>query len=196
MTSVAKPRLTLVSHQSVPLRAARRDRAHRERRAFDRVTIDLAAKPDWFLAISPLGKVPLLSLQRADGSEAVLFESIVICEYIEETQRGPSFIRPIRSNARSIAPGWNSAQPSSPIYGSWRPRRDAKAFEAKRAAVVEKFARVEEALGKGPFFAGERFSLVDAVFAPIFRYFDVFDALFMISVFSPKHRKCARGVRP
>jgi glutathione S-transferase len=28
---------------------------------------------------------------------------------------------------------------------------------------------------KGPWFDGERFSLVDAVFGPVFRYFDAFD---------------------
>ncbi|RZA16824.1 MAG: glutathione S-transferase family protein [Proteobacteria bacterium] len=43
--------------------------------------IDLAAKPDWFLKISPLGKVPVLVVD-----ETVLFESAVICEYIDETQ--------------------------------------------------------------------------------------------------------------
>ena len=63
-------------------------------------------------------------------------------------------------------------------------------FEAKRVAVAAKFARVEEALGSGPFFAGEKFSLVDAVFAPIFRYFDVFDELIDLSIFAktPKVR--------
>ena len=38
-------------------------------------------------------------------------------------------------------------------------------------------ATVEAALGDGPYFAGSAFSLVDAVFAPIFRYFDLFDTL-------------------
>ena len=55
--------------------------------------------------------------------------------------------------------------------------RDAEVFEQKRQALAAKFERVEAALGDGPFFAGERFSLVDAVFAPIFRYFDVFDEI-------------------
>jgi len=45
-------------------------------------------------------------------------------------------------------------------------------------------------LGSGPFFAGENFGLVDAVFAPIFRYFDVFDQLGDLAVFTetPKVR--------
>ncbi len=30
-------------------------------------------------------------------------------------------------------------------------------------------------MAPGPFFAGSRFSLVDAAFGPVFRYFDVFD---------------------
>ncbi len=47
---------------------------------YERRDIDLAAKPDWFLAVSPLGKTPVL---LAGG--AALFESAVICEYLDET---------------------------------------------------------------------------------------------------------------
>jgi glutathione S-transferase len=67
---------------------------------------------------------------------------------------------------------------------------DPAIFESKRQAVAAKFARVEEALGAGPFFGGANFSLVDAVFAPIFRYFDVFDRLIELSIFrdAPKVR--------
>src|SRR4029078_7896719 len=66
----------------------------------------------------------------------------------------------------------------------------AAVFETKRKAVAAKFAQVEKALGAGPFFAGEDFSLVDAVFAAIFRYFDGFDELIDLSVFAdtPKVR--------
>lgn len=54
---------------------------------------------------------------------------------------------------------------------------DPGTFESKRQALIAKFARVEAALGAGPYFAGKAFSLVDAVFAPIFRYFELFDEL-------------------
>src|SRR5260370_8429419 len=75
--------------------------------------------------------------------------------------------------------------------GAQEPTGGSAIFESKRVAVAAKFARVEEALGSGPFFAGENFSLVDAVFAPIFRYFDVFDRLIDLAVFAktPKVRK-------
>lgn len=39
--------------------------------SFARRYVDLSAKPDWFLAISPLGKVPLLIVTQDDGAEAV-----------------------------------------------------------------------------------------------------------------------------
>lgn len=51
---------------------------------FTRRDVDLSMKPDWFKAISPLGKVPLLVV----GQE-VLFESSVIVEYLEEVTDHP-----------------------------------------------------------------------------------------------------------
>ena len=38
-----------------------------------------------------------------------------------------------------------------------------------------RFVQLEATLGDGPFFAGEDFSIVDAVFGPALRYFDVID---------------------
>src|ERR1700758_1695749 len=51
---------------------------------FERIDIDLANKPDWFLKISPLGKTPVLVV-----GENAIFESAVILEYLEETQAHP-----------------------------------------------------------------------------------------------------------
>ena len=48
------------------------------------------------------------------------------------------------------------------------------------------FDKLEAELGEGPFFAGERFSLVDAVFAPVFRYFDAFDRLGVTGILDGK----------
>ena len=52
---------------------------------------------------------------------------------------------------------------------------DETAFAQKIKALTDKFARLEARLGAGPYFDGERFSLVDVVFGPVFRYFDAFD---------------------
>ena len=156
---------------------------------FERVDIDLANKPDWFLKISPLGEVPVLVVATARG-EVALFESNVICEYIEETQAGPK-LHPSDPLVRAEHRAWMEFGSAllSDLWGL-ETTTDPATFETKRQAVATKFARVERAPGEGPFFAGDRFSLVDAVFAPIFRYFDVFDELADLGIFkdTPKVR--------
>lgn len=177
-------RLTLVSHDLCPYVQRAAIALLEKGVRFDRVTIDLSAKPGWFSAISPLGKVPLLRVRQPDGGEAVLFESNVICEYIEETEAGPKLhsADPLERAQHRAWMEFGSAILSD-LYGL-ETTQDAAVFEAKRTAIAAKFARVEAALGEGPFFAGGRFSLVDAVFAPIFRYFDLFDTLADLAIFT------------
>ena len=156
---------------------------------FERIDIDLANKPDWFLKLSPLGKVPVLVVATEQG-EVALFESNVICEYIEETQGGVR-LHPADALKRAEHRAWMEF--GSAILGDlWglETTTDPAVFESKRQAIAAKFARVEVALGRGPFFAGDAFSLVDAVFAPVFRYFDVFDQLTEFGIFNdlPKVR--------
>ncbi|WP_024509770.1 glutathione S-transferase family protein [Bradyrhizobium sp. ARR65] len=157
---------------------------------FERIDIDLAEKPEWFLNISPLGKVPVLVVASDDG-EVALFESNVICEYIEDSQQGTR-LHPQDALTRAQHRAWMEFG-SAILADLWglETTTDPATFANKRAAIAAKFARVEGALGLGPFFAGESFSLVDAVFAPIFRYFDVFDEIVDLSVFdeTPKVRR-------
>src|SRR5437868_14072414 len=186
---VMAPKLTLISHKLCPY-VQRAVIALTEKGVpFERIDIDLANKPDWFLKISPLGKVPVLLVRTADG-EAALFESNVICEYIEDTQAGAK-LHPRDALKRAQHRAWMEFGSTilSELWGL-ETTGDPAIFESKRQAVAAKFARVEESLGPGPFFAGQNFSLVDAVFAPIFRYFDVFDQLIDLSVFAetPKVR--------
>jgi glutathione S-transferase len=167
---------------------------------FERVDIDLGNKPDWFLKISPLGKVPVLVVTQDGGKEVALFESNVICEYIEDTQAGAK-LHPHDPLERAQRRAWMEFGSSilSELWGL-ETTGDPATFESKRVAIAAKFARVEEALASGPFFAGEKFNLVDAVFAPIFRYFDVFDTLTDLSIFekTPKVRawRAALAKRP
>lgn len=182
--------LTLVSHHLCPYVQRAAITLREKGVPFRRVMIDLADKPTWFTAISPTGKVPLLRVERGDGTEAVLFESAVICEYLEETQPGPS-LHPRDPLKRAQHRGW--IEFASAILGDiWglETAQQNDVFETKRAGLVGRFARVETAVSAGPYFAGDAFSLVDAAFAPIFRYFDVFDALTELGLFAstPKVR--------
>ncbi|OCP07498.1 MULTISPECIES: glutathione S-transferase family protein [unclassified Ensifer] len=168
--------LTLVSHHLCPYVQRASIALDEKGVRFERTYIDLKAKPDWFLKISPLGKVPLLQVPQ-EGSEAVLFESSVIAEYVEETQGGPK-LHPANPFKRARHRGWMEFGSSilSDLWG-FETAKDAETYELKRQAITGKFATVETALGEGPYFAGDAFSLVDATFAPIFRYFDLFDTL-------------------
>lgn len=158
---------------------------------FERVTIDLANKPDWFLEISPLGKVPVLLV---DGQP--IFESAVIVEYLEETQPNP--LHPADPLRRAQHRGWMEVG-SSLLGDLWaiETTADRDLFEGKRKAIAEKLARIEAVLGDGPYFEGERFTVVDAVFAPFFRNFDTFDRHADLGVFDglPKIQAWRHAVR-
>jgi glutathione S-transferase len=182
--------LKLISHKLCPYVQRAVIALNEKGVAFERIDIDLADKPDWFLKISPLGKVPVLIVATESGDVA-LFESNVICEYIEETQPGAKLHSP-DPLARARHRAWMEFGSAilSDLWGL-ETAMESALFESKRQALTDKFARVEEALGEGPFFAGESFSLVDAVFAPIFRYFDVFDTLADLGMFNAAHKLCA-----
>ena len=137
---------------------------------FERIDIDLAHKPDWFLKISPLGKTPVLMV----GDKAI-FESAVILEYLEETQ--PNELHPADALGRAEHRGWIEFGSAvlNDIAGFYA-AKDEATFKAKAEQIERKFARLEQRAG-APWFDGEKFSLVDAVFGPVFRYFDVFDEI-------------------
>ena len=63
-------------------------------------------------------------------------------------------------------------------------RRTPTVFEQKRLALGREVRAGRGGARHGPFFAGEDFSLVDAVFAPVFRYFEVFDTLIDSRIFA------------
>src|SRR5882762_3017069 len=139
--------------------------------AFERVDIDLADKPDWFLAISPLGKTPVLLV-----GDIPIFESAVILEYLEETQPNP--LHPADPLRRAEHRGWIEFGSTvlADIAGFYA-APDEATFNAKTLQLEQRLARLETRVTAAPWFDGEHFSLVDAVFGPVFRYFDVFDEI-------------------
>jgi glutathione S-transferase len=147
---------------------------------FERIDIDLANKPDWFLAISPLGKTPVLQV----GDRAI-FESAVILEYLEETQPKP--LHPADPLTRAEHRGWIEFGSTvlNDIAGFYA-APDEATFAAKTAQLEQRFARLETRAAAGPWFDGAEFSLVDAVFGPAFRYFDVFDTIADFGILSQK----------
>jgi glutathione S-transferase len=162
--------LTLVSHYLCPYVQRAAISLAEKAVPFDRIYVDLADKPAWFLELSPLGKTPVLKVD-----DRAIFESAVILEYLEETRPHP--LHPADPLKRAEHRAWIEfgSAALSDIAGLYS-AKDPTAFASKSEALAAKFARLESCLGPGPWFDGD-FSLVDAVFGPVFRYFDVFDRI-------------------
>lgn len=164
-------KLTLISHVLCPY-VQRAVIALKEKGVdFERIDIDLAQKPDWFLAISPLGKVPVLKV-----GDDVIFESAVIAEFLEDTVE-PA-LHPADAIKRADHRAWIefSGVLLSDIWEFYT-ATTAEAFEKKRQELTQRFERLEARIKAEPWFDGEAFHLVDAAYGPVFRYFDVFDAI-------------------
>ncbi|NIX78048.1 glutathione S-transferase family protein [Microvirga terricola] len=161
---------------------------------FERIYVDTADKPDWFKAISPLGKVPLLKV-----GDAVIFESAVILEYLEDTV-APK-LHPVDPLTRADHRAWIEFGSTilNDIGGLYN-APDERSFNAKCAVLSKRFAWIEKRLKADPWFDGSSFSLVDAVFGPIFRYFDVFDGFTDLGIFADKPKvsrwRAALSTRP
>lgn len=172
-----RPALTLVSHALCPYVQRAAIALAEKQLPFERIAVDLAHKPAWFSAISPLGKVPLLRV-RHGSAEAVLFESAAICEYLEDTTPHP--LHPADALQRARHRAWmefgsNMLNLIAAFYNA----PDEAALQRQRDALRERLATLERELASrtGAYFAGDSFSLVDAVFGPVFRYFDRFEAI-------------------
>jgi glutathione S-transferase len=164
-------KLTLISHALCPY-VQRAVIALKEKGVdFERIDIDLSDKPDWFLKISPLGKVPVLKV-----GDDVIFESAVIAEFLEDTV-SPS-LHPADPVRRADHRAWIEFA-SVVLSDIWEfyTATSEEVFERKRKDLVQRFERLEAKVAAAPWFDGETFHLVDAAFGPVFRYFDVFDQI-------------------
>ncbi|MCW5656079.1 MAG: glutathione S-transferase family protein [Burkholderiaceae bacterium] len=165
------PALTLVSHALCPYVQRAAIVLAEKRVAFTRCDVDLAHKPDWFLAVSPLGKTPVLLV-----GDTPIFESAVICEYLDDTL-APR-LHPAEPLRRARHRAWMEFG-SAVLNGiaAFYAAPDPAALRSRRDELVQRFATLEAALGDGPWFDGTCFSMVDAVFGPVFRYFDAFERI-------------------
>jgi glutathione S-transferase len=165
------PPLKLVSHALCPYVQRAAIVLAEKGIAFERRDVDLADKPDWFLRVSPLGRTPVLLV-----GDTPLFESAAICEFLDDTL-APR-LHPADALQRARHRGWMEfgsvvLAAIAALYNA----PDEPALQARATELRGRFATLEAALGDGPFFAGRDFCIVDAVFGPVFRYFDVFDGI-------------------
>ncbi len=100
----------------------------------------------------------------------------MICEYLEETSPNP--LHPADPVERAVHRAWIELASSTldAIAGFYN-APDADSFETRRSVLRHRLEWLERNLGQGPYFAGERFHLVDAAWGPVFRYFDTFERI-------------------
>ena len=138
---------------------------------YDIEYIDLAAPPEWFLKISPFGKVPVLIMD-----DDAIFESSVIIEFLEEAF--PHKLHPDNLIQRAKNRSW--IEFSSPCMTSSFNLSIAESeqdFEAILDELNNRFDQLEVILENQPFFNGDQFSLVDASYAPLFHRLHCMDEL-------------------
>ena len=135
--------------------------------------VDLRNKPEWFLEISPRGKVPVLVVD-----EQPLFESNAIAEYLDEVVEPRLHPEDPIKRARNRA--WNDYVPdfSSGInyyYSKTRDAMDEKIENAPKFLGIIERALNEERENDGPYFNGDKLCLVDASYAPFLQRFMIVD---------------------
>lgn len=130
-------------------------------------------RPDWFLAISPHKKVPVLRID----DRVSLFESNAIAEYLDETI-APR-LHPDDPVERAINRAWTDYVPTFASIVTGTAYADSEAaYQAAAAKIPVPFERIEKALEKrnsGPFFNGDKYSLVDAGYAPFLQRYVFLD---------------------
>jgi len=135
-------------------------------------------RPDWFLAISPHKKVPVLRID----DKVSLFESNAIAEYLNETI-APR-LHPADPVARAVNRAWTDYVPTFAESVTATAYADSEADYTKAAAKIPvAFDRLERALaaqGSGPFFNGAAYSLVDAAYAPFLQRYVFLDRIHKI----------------
>ncbi|HVK98495.1 MAG TPA: glutathione S-transferase family protein [Dongiaceae bacterium] len=173
-----QPELILISHHLCPYVQRSVIVLTEKCIPYERRYIDLSDKPEWFIELSPTGKVPLLWVDR----QAALFESAVICEYLNEITPG---------NLHSDDPLQKAQDRAWIEYGSQILNDIARLYNAREEAdfldqckqMARKWRRLELEVQE-PYFNGPSFGMVDAAYGPIFRYFDVMEACLPVDLFA------------
>jgi glutathione S-transferase len=159
-------KLELISHTLCPFVHRAAIMLREKGVPFDRRNVDLANKPDWFLAISPRGKVPVLV---ADGM--ALFESAAICEFLDETHPPP--LIPTEPFERARQRAWLEVA-NDLLAAQFKAFAAAEPAEAQqaRAAVDALLVRFEEAIAAGAI-SETAFGLIQIAVAPALHRFVV-----------------------
>jgi len=129
---------------------------------YDIEYIDVYDPPEWFLALSPTGKVPILQVE-----DSVVFESAVISEYLDEVYT-PA-LHPSDPLKKAQNRAWMEF--TSPMYMDTfniMMATDKESSDIAVEAMNKNLVALDKAMVNTPWFNGDDFSLVDISAAPLF----------------------------
>ncbi len=132
---------------------------------FSLTEIDLDAKPAWFLEISPYAKVPVIR-----HGDAVVWESAVINEYLEEIFPEPALLPrdPVQRAQARVWIDFANTRMVPHVYKMML-RQDSEGQDLHRRRLTEAVLAMEQGLrdlSSGPFWFGAQPGLVDFTFFP------------------------------
>lgn len=152
---------------------------HEKGVAHQYVEINPYHKAPEFLALNPRGLVPTLAVPAPLGAHGggvkPLYESVVVCEYLDEAfpaeeQHGPRLL-PDDVYERARCRLWIDHISSRIVPRFYKfiqhtPDKPYSIEEVREEFLGQIKAWVREMQSSGPWFLGQRFSLVDVAFAP------------------------------
>ena len=147
----------------------------------DVIDIDFKNKPDWFVALAPLAKVPALKVD-----DAFLFESLVIAEYLEVTY-SPKLL-PEQPIDVGVQRSWISyCDTLMNAFSKLRRADNTTLFNEQ----VQRFQQgwlplIKQLSSHGAYFTGNEFALIDAIYAPLFIWASHFQTHYQYPLF-PVH---------
>ena len=130
---------------------------------FELIEIDLGNKPDWFLEISPYGKVPALKV-----GDATLYESAIINEYLDETYPEKRLLSedPLERASQRILIDFISNRFVPLFYKLLVDQEEAR--EGHKEEMLAHFDYFESLLRDRAWLSGDEFSLTDLSLLPWF----------------------------
>ncbi|MCU0546109.1 MAG: glutathione S-transferase family protein [Oscillatoriaceae cyanobacterium Prado104] len=165
---------------------------------FTPIEIDLQDKPADFVQVSPYGKVPAI-----EHGNAKIYESAIINEYLDEVFPEPPLL-PRDPEGKAIARIWIDYANTRlvPAFNKFLRGKDAQEQEQGRREFLESLLFIEQQglgqlSGNGPYWLGEKFSLIDISFYPWFERLSVLDYFrkFALPTETPRLEKWWNAVR-
>jgi glutathione S-transferase len=131
---------------------------------FDYTEIDLANKPDWFLDVSPYGKVPALKVNGV-----TLYESAIINEYLDEAYPERRLLSedPLKRAGQRILIDYISNR-FVPVFYKLLLNQDEEAQEGYKGELVSHFDYFESLLEGHAWLSGDELSMTDISLLPWF----------------------------